>query len=58
LQVDKETAALVPLLRQIINFRNIIVHAYDALDAGIVWKSVVNELPPLILKLSKILPDA
>ena len=33
--------------RQIVGFRNRIIHAYDSLDDTLVWAIVVNHLPAL-----------
>lgn len=31
--------------KQIIGFRNIIVHAYDAIDVTVLWKILIKDLP-------------
>ncbi len=36
--------------------RNFLIHEYDDVDLKIVWDTVVNNLPPLIIELEKILP--
>ena len=33
--------------KQIINFRNRLVHAYDSLDNSIIWVIIKKHLPPL-----------
>lgn len=33
--------------RQIVSFRNRLVHAYDSIDNSIVWSILVRHLPPL-----------
>jgi uncharacterized protein with HEPN domain len=40
--------------RQIIGMRNRIVHAYFDVDLDIVWRTVTEELPPLIAVLEKV----
>jgi uncharacterized protein with HEPN domain len=41
--------------RNIIDFRNIIVHAYDTIEYEIVWKAVHDDLPILIEHLEDVL---
>lgn len=40
---------------QIIGMRNRLIHGYDVVDLGIVWRTVTEELPPLIDELERIL---
>ena len=40
---------------QIIGTRNRLVHGYDLVDYDIIWSTVVEDLPPLIAELEKIL---
>jgi uncharacterized protein with HEPN domain len=42
--------------RQIIGMRNRLIHGYDDVDLAIVWDSVQNDLPLLIVQLEKIVP--
>jgi uncharacterized protein with HEPN domain len=37
------------------DMRNIIVHEYFGVDAAIVWKTITDDLPPLIKKLESVL---
>jgi uncharacterized protein with HEPN domain len=39
----------------IVGMRNKLVHAYFEIDLDLVWRSTINELPPLIESLVKIL---
>ncbi len=41
----------------IISMRNRLIHAYFDINLDIVWKTVVEDLPPLIAELEKIAPD-
>ena len=41
--------------REIINFRNRIIHAYDSVDDSIVWAIKTNHLPILKLEIEKLL---
>jgi uncharacterized protein with HEPN domain len=53
-----EVAAMVPDISQIIGFRNILVHAYDTVDAGEVWSTIQNDLPGLRSAVADLLLDA
>lgn len=46
-KVAPDTAAKIPQFRQIIAFRNILIHGYAVLDQTIVWKVVHEHLPVL-----------
>jgi uncharacterized protein with HEPN domain len=45
---DENLAAQIPGLRDIVDFRNVIAHGYDAVDNEIVWDIIKNHLPNLI----------
>ena len=40
---------------QIIGMRNRLIHGYDNIDFGILYKTITEDLPPLVAKLEKIL---
>ncbi len=40
----------------IVGMRNKIIHDYRTIDTRIVWKTVVEDLPPLIAELEKVIP--
>lgn len=42
---------------QIVGMRNRLIHAYFDIDLDRVWKIVKDDLPPLIMKLEKIVPS-
>jgi uncharacterized protein with HEPN domain len=54
-KTDPEIAGKIPYLRQIIAFRNILVHAYASIDYENVWRVIHGDLPDLILTLSALL---
>lgn len=41
---------------EIIGMRNRLVHVYFDLDFGLVWRTVQEDLPPLIAQLERIVP--
>jgi len=41
------TAARISALRRIVDLRNRIIHAYNAVDDVIVWRTIEQHLPPL-----------
>jgi uncharacterized protein with HEPN domain len=46
-KADPVLASQIPDQRQIISFRNILIHGYDNVDEEIVWKIVTYDLPIL-----------
>jgi uncharacterized protein with HEPN domain len=40
---------------QIVGMRNRLIHGYDAVDLDVLWDTIVDDLPPLIDELKKIL---
>jgi uncharacterized protein with HEPN domain len=43
--------------QEVIAFRNIVIHAYDKLNDGIVFDAAINDIPPLQIELENILKD-
>ena len=41
---------------EIVGMRNRLVHAYFDVDIGLVWRTVQEDLPPLIAQLERIVP--
>lgn len=46
-KLDPDLAARVPEYRQIIGFRNVLVHGYATLNHDEVWRAIAESLPPL-----------
>jgi uncharacterized protein with HEPN domain len=55
---DPNTLLLVPDHAQIIAFRNILIHGYDAIDHHRVWDAVENSLPQLHTTVETLLNQA
>ncbi len=57
-RITPETRVALPQIpwKVIVGMRNKIIHDYRTIDTRIVWKTVVEDLPPLIAELEKILP--
>jgi uncharacterized protein with HEPN domain len=51
---SREKYSSVPWL-QIVGMRNRLVHGYDAVDLDVLWDTIIDDLPPLITELEKIL---
>jgi len=51
---SKEKHPSIPWL-QIVGIRNRLVHGYDAVDLDILWDTIIDDLPPLIAELERIL---
>jgi len=47
-QIDPATAASISQLRQIVDFRNRIIHGYDTVDDTVVWGVAEKSLPLLV----------
>ena len=45
--LDATLAARIPDLRQIVAFRNILIHGYAVIDRARVWRAAQDDLPPL-----------
>lgn len=41
--------------RQIISFRNRVIHSYDSVDDNLVWKIIIKDLPTLQSEIIKLL---
>jgi len=41
--------------QKIVSMRNRLIHGYDVVDASLVWKTVEEELSPLLTQLDRIL---
>jgi uncharacterized protein with HEPN domain len=46
-RLDAQMAARVPNLRDIVAFRNILIHGYAVINRARVWQVVENDLPSL-----------
>ena len=44
---DSALADQIPEHRQIISFRNVLIHGYDTIDEAVVWKIIQQDLPTL-----------
>jgi len=57
-KVSKERREELPQIpwSSIINMRNRLIHAYSDIDLNVLWKTVLEDLPPLIAELEKIVP--
>jgi len=47
-QHDPDTAARIGDYRQIIAFRNILIHGYDLVDHRLVWSTIEQQVPALL----------
>jgi len=57
-RVDASIAARVPDLRQIIGFRNVLIHGYATVNDRTVWDVVQDDLPRLLTILTQLLDAA
>jgi uncharacterized protein with HEPN domain len=54
-KADATLAAQVPEHRQIISFRNVLIHGYDMIDEAVVWHIVQTDLPVLKQRVEQLL---
>lgn len=54
-KIAPELTDQIPERRQIIAFRNILVHGYDVVDDGVVWDVIQNHLPLLVTRFDEVL---
>ena len=55
--IDPETASRIREHRQIVAFRNRLIHGYDLLDDELVWDTVNTEVPVLLLEVEGLLRE-
>ena len=56
-RADRELAAQIPQLRDIVAFRNILIHGYAVIDRARVWRTVEDDLPRLRVTLAQLLGE-
>jgi uncharacterized protein with HEPN domain len=56
--LDAALASRIPDLRQIVAFRNILIHGYASIDRARVWRAVQDDLPPLRATLDNLLGES
>lgn len=57
-QGDAEAAARIGEHRQIIAFRNVLIHGYDLVDHRLVWSTIENQVPALLRDVAALLDSA
>jgi uncharacterized protein with HEPN domain len=56
--LDKATASRIGEHRQIIAFRNILIHGYDVVDDAVVWDVIQEDLPTLKSQVESLLEES
>jgi uncharacterized protein with HEPN domain len=54
---DRDTAERITDFREIIGFRNVLVHGYDVADDTVVWDTITKDLPILEKEIVKLLAE-
>ncbi len=54
-KIDSDLASQIPDLREIIGFRNILIHGYATINLDRVWQAVIEDLPKLRSALERLL---
>ena len=44
----------ISVSKEIVGLRNLIVHAYDSIDAAILWKILIEDLPTLKIEIQEL----
>ena len=57
-KVNAQMADRVPGFREIVAFRNILVHGYALLDNRLVWRAVGEDVPKLRAAIERLLAEA
>jgi uncharacterized protein with HEPN domain len=57
-KADPDLAASISEYRDIISFRNVLIHGYDAIDDAITWRIIEKKLPVLIGAVRALMHDA
>jgi len=52
---DSRTAARIGDHRQIVAFRNVLIHGYDLVDHALVWSTIESQVPKLLLEVEGLL---
>ena len=57
-KISLERRKLMPRIpwENIIGMRNRLIHAYFDIDLNILWKTIIEDIPPLIMELGKAIP--
>jgi uncharacterized protein with HEPN domain len=57
-QDDPESAGRIGDHRQIIAFRNVLIHGYDLVDDALVWNTIEQKLPTALCEVTELLASA
>jgi uncharacterized protein with HEPN domain len=57
LKTEPALEARITDARRVIDFRNILIHGYDAVDEKVVWDILVRKLPVLRREVERLLED-
>ena len=59
-KVPEEVAARYPAIpwREMGDMRNVVIHEYFSVDPKILWETIKNELPLMVIELKAILADS
>jgi len=56
--LDPSLVNKIPDLREIVDTRNRIIHGYESVDYSLLWDIVQDDIPPLRIRLAKLLRGA
>lgn len=54
-RIDPDNAQRIGSHRQIVDFRNVLIHGYDLIDHRIVWSTIAEKIPALLTEVESLL---
>lgn len=54
-RIDPDNAQRIGSHRQIVDFRNVLIHGYDLIDHRIVWGTIAEKIPALLTEVESLL---
>jgi uncharacterized protein with HEPN domain len=57
-RTDPDTAAKIPGLRDVVDFRNLLIHGYDIVRDDYVWQYANEQLPAFSVRIAALLEEA
>ena len=54
---DPATASRISNQKQIIDFRNLLIHGYDQIDPGVVWGIIQRDVPLLLREMRTLIDE-
>jgi uncharacterized protein with HEPN domain len=56
-RAEPQLAARIPGLREVVNFRNALIHGYNRIEDKVVWQAIEKDLPALQARVDELLRE-